>query len=182
MVDASAAVELHIPFQYKKIFSPQECTELINSFKNYDHNKDGTICLKEFKSILKDLDRSDVTEEARNALFAKYDRNEDSVIDFAEFLDMFAELKEEQQLAQSAEHKKGDAATVQGAVGTHTFLMEEVNACARLFSRDLEGDELVEERLPIKPDSDDLFHAMSDGKVMIRLPVSCMKSLWAARP
>jgi Ca2+-binding EF-hand superfamily protein len=34
---------LTIPFQYKKTFSPEECTELTNAFRNYDTNKNGTI-------------------------------------------------------------------------------------------------------------------------------------------
>jgi Ca2+-binding EF-hand superfamily protein len=84
-----------IPFQYKKVFTPEECTELVQNFKNYDANKDGHICLKEFTKILKDMGRSDITAEMQEDVFKKYDRNTNDVIEYLEFLDMFVCFKTE---------------------------------------------------------------------------------------
>lgn len=40
---------------------------------------------------------------------------------------------------------------------------------ARAFNRVCKDDELVQERLPINPENDDLFHATSDGLLMIHM-------------
>jgi plastin-1 len=68
------------------------------------------------------------------------------------------------------EHAKGDAATIEGAVGAqHTYLVEERNVIARLWNKYLEDDEYVKDRFPMVAESDDLFHVMADGLVLIRL-------------
>jgi plastin-1 len=68
------------------------------------------------------------------------------------------------------EHAKGDAATIEGAVGAqHTYLVEERNVVARLWNKYLEDDEYVKDRFPMVAESDDLFHVMADGMVLIRL-------------
>ena len=55
--------------------------------------------------------------------------------------------------------------------GHHNYLREEVSVIARTFNRECKNDELpqVQEKLPINPDNDDLFHACSDGMLMIHL-------------
>lgn len=40
---------------------------------------------------------------------------------------------------------------------------------ARTINKECKDDELIQERLPINPDNDDLFHACSDGMVLIHL-------------
>ena len=40
---------------------------------------------------------------------------------------------------------------------------------ARTISRVCKDDELLQERLPINPDNDDLFHSCSDGMVLVHL-------------
>lgn len=67
------------------------------------------------------------------------------------------------------EHSKGAAAQLQGAVGTHTYLIEERSVYARMINKELKDDEYLQDRLPMNVDSDDLFHIMSDGLVLIRL-------------
>ena len=59
-------------------------------------------------------------------------------------------------------------AKIDGSVGSHhSYHEEELNVITRLFNTMLEGDEFVHERLPMK--DVDLFHAMSDGMMLIRL-------------
>lgn len=86
MVEASKA--LVIPFAFKKVFSPEECTALERTFKTYDKDKSGSIDAKEFKQVCKDLGHGDVTDETLKALFEKADKNTDSVIDWEEYLTM----------------------------------------------------------------------------------------------
>jgi len=50
-----------------------------------------------------------------------------------------------------------------------SYLVEERNTIARLWNNILDGDEHVKERFPIEPESDELWHVMSDGMVMIRI-------------
>ena len=53
--------------------------------------------------------------------------------------------------------------------GHHNYLDEEVSVIARGINRTCKEDELLTERLPIDPTNDDLFHACSDGMVLIHL-------------
>lgn len=52
-----------IPYSYKKYMSPEEQHAIVRSFKNFDKNKDGTVDRAEFKSLLKDMGRDDVTDD-----------------------------------------------------------------------------------------------------------------------
>lgn len=47
MVEASK--DFVVPFAFKKVFSPEECTALVRAFKAYDTDKSGNISAKEFK-------------------------------------------------------------------------------------------------------------------------------------
>ena len=82
-----------VPFSYRKIFSPEECSELVNAFKAYDMNKDGTMDAGEFKQVLKDLGHSEVKPEQVEEVLKKVDKNNDSKIDWFEYLEMFSSIK-----------------------------------------------------------------------------------------
>jgi len=112
------------------------------------------------------MGRADITTEMQADVFKKYDRNMDDLIDYFEFLDMFVCFKGE---AKSFGKQEDSAmAKIDGAVGSHhSYHEEELNVITRLFNTMLEGDEFVQERLPMK--DTDLFHAMSDGMMLIRL-------------
>jgi Ca2+-binding EF-hand superfamily protein len=86
MVEASK--DFVVPFAFKKVFSPEECTALVRAFKAYDVDKSGSINASEFKKACKDLGHSDVTDAQLLELFKKVDKNNDSTIDWEEFLDM----------------------------------------------------------------------------------------------
>lgn len=115
MVEASA-VSYHIPYTYKKLFSPEECTEIIKFFKLADASGDGHIQASEFGQILKHMGRDEIKPEAVEKLLAKYDRNNDSQLDFGEFLEMFSNFKIKDKIAENADHSKGAASTT-GFVG-----------------------------------------------------------------
>lgn len=62
--------------------------ELTHAFKLYDADKNGTMDAKEFKQVLKDLGKRDVTDEQVKGLLAEVDKNGDSVINWNEFLEV----------------------------------------------------------------------------------------------
>ena len=64
------------------------CLELTHAFKLYDADKNGTMDAKEFKQVLKDLGKRDVTDEQVKGLLAEVDKNGDSVINWSEFLEV----------------------------------------------------------------------------------------------
>ena len=71
---------------------------------------------------------------------------------------------------EALETKAGAAAQAEAlGGGHHTYLLEERSMIARTINRTCKDDELLLDRLPIDPDSDDLFHACSDGMVLIHL-------------
>jgi Ca2+-binding EF-hand superfamily protein len=97
MVEATKSYT--IPFAFKKVFSPEECTSLERTFKAYDKDKSGSINAKEFKQVCKDLGHGDVTEELLKSLFEKADKNNDSVIDWEEYLTMMLSVFQKNQAA-----------------------------------------------------------------------------------
>ena len=60
--------------------------ELQHSFKIYDLDKNGTMNSTEFKQVLLDLGKRDVTDDMVNEMLSKVDRNNDKVISWDEFL------------------------------------------------------------------------------------------------
>ena len=170
--DVGAAEKYEVPYMYRKYFTPEQITELMNAFKNYDTDKSGNIDGKEFKNALKSMGHDDVTDEQTQELLKRVDKNTDGVIDWLEFLDMMQFVKKNgQNFGEALMTKSGQAANViQGSDGSKsTYLREEVSMIARAISNTCKEDELVQERLPIDPEGDDLFHAVSDGMVLIHL-------------
>jgi Ca2+-binding EF-hand superfamily protein len=53
MVDS--APDYTIPFQYRKVFSPEDCSQIVQTFKNYDKNQSRTIQASEFGKMMKDM-------------------------------------------------------------------------------------------------------------------------------
>lgn len=47
--------------------------QVLRSFRNFDKSGDGVIEEGEFKSLLKDMGRTDVTDEQIKQIFTKYD-------------------------------------------------------------------------------------------------------------
>ena len=57
-------------------------------FKAYDKNKDGTMDSGEFKQVLIDLGKREITEEQVQAAIKSVDRNNDHLINWTEFLEV----------------------------------------------------------------------------------------------
>lgn len=116
------------------------------------------------------MGRTDVTDEQIQNLFTKYDTNNDGEIDWHEYLEMVLTIQEEQRSFGRSDTSGTTKSTTGFVEGTkHSYDLEERNTIARLFNNVLDNDEFVGERFPIIPESDDLWHVMSDGMVLIRL-------------
>ena len=116
------------------------------------------------------MGHSDITDEKCTELLNRVDKNTDGVIDWIEFLDLMQLVKKSGQTTFGAAFATNAGAGAQVATasgGHHNYLREEVSVIARAFNRACKEDELVAERLPINPDNDDLFHACSDGMLLI---------------
>lgn len=59
-----------------------------NVFKYYDIDKNGSMNASEFKQVLIDLGKRDVTDQQVQEMLAQVDRNNDNVIQWNEFLDV----------------------------------------------------------------------------------------------
>lgn len=90
-----------VSFEMKKHFTPSEitgkqenlpfnnhCLELQHAFKLYDMDKNGTMNAQEFKQVLKDLGKREVSDDQVSAMLAEVDKNKDSVLQWNEFLDV----------------------------------------------------------------------------------------------
>lgn len=104
-------------------------------------------------------------------MLSKVDKNTDGVIEWLEFLDMMQLVKKNGNNFGEALTQGGQAANViTSASGAKvSYLREEVSMIARAITNTCKDDTLVQERLPIDPENDDLFHACSDGMVLVHL-------------
>jgi Ca2+-binding EF-hand superfamily protein len=62
MVEANAQT-YEVPFTYRKKFSTEQITEMLNAFKSYDANANGNIDVSEFKNALHGMGHGDVPDE-----------------------------------------------------------------------------------------------------------------------
>lgn len=62
--------------------------ELQHAFKIYDVDKNGTMDIKEFKQVLKDLGKRDVTEDQVAKMMSSHDQNQDGTLSWTEFLEV----------------------------------------------------------------------------------------------
>ena len=82
-----------IPYTYRKHFSPESCTELVKTFKNYDKNGDQKMDKSEFKAALKDMGHDEVSDEQAGALLARFDKDNSGFIEWVEYLDLMQTIK-----------------------------------------------------------------------------------------
>lgn len=172
MVEAAPASGTYdVPFTYRKFYSPEQITEMLNAFKGFDTDSSGSIDAAELKNAITSMGHADVTDDQVQAMLKSVDKNQDGTVDWIEFLDMMQSVKSSgQNFGQAMMSKMGAANQVQTETGGHhNYLHEEVSVITRTINRVCKDDELLTERLPIDPSGDDLFHACSDGMVMIHL-------------
>ena len=164
-----------IPYTYRKHFSPESCTELVKTFMNYDKNGDQKMDKSEFKAALKDMGHDEVSDEQAGALLARFDKDNSGFIEWVEYLDLMQTIKvrgKKSGLDNIVKEIKGVGGAQQqtsssGAVST--YLDEEVSTFSRCINKELADVEEMKERLPMDPDSAEIFDAMSDGMIGLHL-------------
>ncbi len=164
--------EFNISFEMKKVFTPQEITEMIQSFKFYDSNKDGTIHFDEFKKILHDMGRKDITEEQVTEKFKEFDMNEDGVLDWEEYLQMFKGWKTTQNdmFQKVLQTKSGEVVQSVSESGfTHSYPSEEKLCYVKVINDLFKNEEELKDVVPIDENSEDIFSALQDGLLMANL-------------
>ena len=114
MVEANAPGSYEVPFTYRKYFNTEQITEMINSFKGFDTNSNGTIDAVEFKAALSGMGHGDITDDQVNEMLARVDKNTDGVIDWIEFLDLMQLVKKSGQtnFGQALATNSGAAAQI----------------------------------------------------------------------
>jgi len=172
-------MNLEITNEQKKTLTPQDQSECIRAFRNYDKNNDGTMDQTEFKNIMIDIGYRKISDDKTKSLLAEQDQNADGVLSFSEFVDMMAKMK-------ATDDGKfgtitGSSATIENKHGgTHTYSLEEVATFARMINYMLKADEDCKDRIPISPEGDSLFHAFDNGillcKILIAIDPECIDS------
>lgn len=168
----STAPSYEISFENKKHFTPTEITDMQHAFKLYDSDKNGTMNAAEFKQVLVDLGKRDVTDEQVKKMLSEVDKNNDSVIQWNEFVEMFKQLKVNNQdlFSKVLTTKAGEMSQHTSESGfTHSYLVEEKICFAKLVNEFLNGDDDVKDIVPLNPENDDLFHSMESGIVLSKL-------------
>lgn len=86
-------VNLEFTNDQKKVLTPQDQSECIRAFRNYDKNNDGTMDDAEFKNIMIDIGYRKITDDKVKTMLGESDQNKDGVLSFKEFVDMMAKMK-----------------------------------------------------------------------------------------
>ena len=171
-------------FEQKKNLGPEEQSALIKSFKNDDVDGDGKMDEKEFKNILIDMGRRKITDAEVKSILDEYDQNKDGTLSWAEFVTMMGKIKggQDNRFGQVTLDKNGrPVARLEGEHGgTHTYSIEERSTFSRIINYCCKDDEDLKDRLPMKADDDDLFHAFDNGillcKLLMQVDKDCIDS------
>ena len=89
MVESSKQYEVVQAKMKEFKFLPEEITDMVSNFKNYDSDKNGTISKQEFCQVLKNLGMTNDPD----TLFEKFDKNSDGVISWEEYVHMMGVVK-----------------------------------------------------------------------------------------
>lgn len=163
---------LEFTFDQKKTLTPQDQSELIRAFRNYDKNNDGTMNEAEFKQILIDLGYRKITDDKVKEMLDQQDKNKDGVISWSEFVEMMIKMKgtDDGRFGTIIQGKGGAMAQITGAHGgTHTYSIEEKITFAKLVNLILGEDEDCKDRLPMNAEDDSLFHVFDNGILLCKL-------------
>ena len=63
MVEAAGTCTYEVPFTYRKFYNTEQISELINAFKGYDTNQNGSIDASELKAAIHGMGHNEVGDE-----------------------------------------------------------------------------------------------------------------------
>lgn len=164
----SHPVNYEFTFEQKKNLGPQEQSQLIKSFKNYDTDKNGTLSKDEFKHIMIDLGYRKITDDECAKMLADFDTNDDGVIQWTEFIDMMNKFKGQDDGKFGA--ITGSQAKIENKEGgIHSYNTEEKTTFAKLINVFVKDDADLADRIPMNTEDETLFHAFDNGVLMCKL-------------
>eukprot|EP00618_Florenciella_parvula_P031483 CAMPEP_0119481916 /NCGR_PEP_ID=MMETSP1344-20130328/10019_1 /TAXON_ID=236787 /ORGANISM="Florenciella parvula, Strain CCMP2471" /LENGTH=665 /DNA_ID=CAMNT_0007516297 /DNA_START=158 /DNA_END=2151 /DNA_ORIENTATION=- len=160
-------------------FSTSEVAEFRRLFSAVDSDGSGKLDVAEVMKVMADIGEK-VTEAEVRAIIAEVDVNGDNEIDFQEFLAVLDKSRGSSAAGAgggnarrfSGVMKKAGATIykIQGAANSeHSIAEEEKVAFAELINRTLGDDPFLSSRLPMDPNSDELFEQCADGIIFAKL-------------
>lgn len=167
----SAAI-YEFSMQQKQKLGPEDQTTIIKAFKNYDKNGDGVMDESEFKNIMIDIGYRKITDEKCKELLGAQDQNKDGVLQWNEFVDMMVGMKDtdDGKFGTIVEGAGGAMAQIMGADGSmSSYSLEERATFARVINQLLSEDPDCQDRIPMNPDDESLFHIFDNGVAMCKI-------------
>lgn len=158
-----------------KEFTQDEMEEVRVAFANVDVDGNGYITASEIGGLFQELGKPMPGYKIREMLDSM-DRDKDSRISLDEFTEIFHDVKSNTMASafKSALKQKegivsiGGTSEISSAGTTHTIGEEERYAFANYINVSLEGDEDCKQ-LPIDPNTNALFSALSSGIILCKL-------------
>ncbi|KAK7895601.1 hypothetical protein WMY93_020926 [Mugilogobius chulae] len=158
-----------------KEFTEDEMEEVRVAFQNVDVDGNGYVTASEIGHLFQELGKPMPGYKIRE-LLESLDRDKDSRISLDEFTEMFKDVKGNAMASvfKSALKQKegivsiGGTSEISSAGTTHTIGEEERRAFANYINVSLKDDPDCA-RLPINPENDSLFKAVSDGIILCKL-------------
>lgn len=171
MANFLAAKRYPVPAHLATEFTPSEVADFRKQFSMFDANGDAEIDTKELAKVLASLGDV-VTADRLSALIGEVDSDHSGTVSFGEFCQMMHNVRHGAAESSFGKvvRKAGHLLQVQGAGGAqHSFSEEEKAAFSEHINNCLRVDPHVSGRLPINPQSLDLFTACNDGLIFCKL-------------
>lgn len=154
---------------------PEFTTDMIDvfhdAFKQYDQDGNGSIDAKELGHIFRNvLGQTDVTEAQLKKQISEVDTDKSGTVEWDEFLTVIHQLTKGknsswgQHLVKASKGVQKIVTTASG--GAHTFSEEEKVSFVEHINSALRDNPLCKGRLPINPNSGDLFQKVRDGVIL----------------
>ncbi|KAJ0050154.1 hypothetical protein NL108_013173 [Boleophthalmus pectinirostris] len=158
-----------------KEFTQEEMEEIQVAFQNVDVDGNGYVTANEIGGLFQELGKPMPGYKIRE-LLESLDRDKDSRISLEEFTEMFRDVKSNTMASafKSALKQKegivsiGGTSEISSAGTTHTIAEEERHAFANYINVSLKDDPDCS-NLPIDPNNDSLFKAVSNGIILCKL-------------
>ena len=164
--------DYEIPFSIRKVLTPEQCSDIVNSFKNHKKEKYDSDGLRQaqMELALKEMGHDEVTSDQIEQMCNKC---QDGVVRWHDFIEIVKDIKLQGQKRKSAAVSirgvgAGEKVKGEGDSGS-VYLREEVSVLTRWINNSLADEPTMVGRIPIDPDNDDLFNTCSDGLVLIHL-------------